>query len=178
MISSIVPNGYFGSWEKIQTSLSADDQLACLNLVARFEWCFDARNFDALAGMLTDDFVLDHVWGYREGRDAALALLREKLPINDGLRHASLNPTVYGEEDGTAVALSYLLGVLVGEDAGGPQRPIIAGEGVRVDRFRKENGVWRMTACAVDQMWVHSSFPIPDAERAHYRLNAAERPTA
>ncbi|WP_307799593.1 nuclear transport factor 2 family protein [Actinomadura nitritigenes] len=107
-----------------------------------------------------------------------MALLREKLPINDGLRHASLNPTVHAEEDGTATALSYLLGVLVGEDGDGPQRPVIAGEGLRVDRFRKEDGLWRMTACTVDQMWVHSSFPIPipDAERAHYRLDAASRP--
>lgn len=175
MISSVLPNSYFGPWEKIQNSLSADDQLACLNLVARFEWCFDARNFGALSDMLTDDFVLDHVWGYRRGREAALALLRENLPINDGLRHASLNPTVYSEQEGSAVALSYLFGVLVGDDADGPQRPIIAGEGVRVDRFRKQNGVWRMTACTVDQMWVHSSFPIPDAERTHYRLDAANR---
>jgi hypothetical protein len=33
-----------------------------------------------------------------------------------------------------------------------------------------------MTACTVDQIWVHSSFPIPDAERSHYRLGATERP--
>ncbi|WP_433234465.1 nuclear transport factor 2 family protein [Actinomadura nitritigenes] len=176
MISTILPSGYFAPLEKVQTGLCADDQLACLNLVARFEWCFDSRDFDALREMLTEDFVLDHVWGYREGREAAIALLREKLPINDGLRHASLNPTVHAEEDGTATALSYLLGVLVGEDGDGPQRPIIAGEGLRVDRFRKEDGLWRMTACTVDQMWVHSSFPIPDAERAHYRLDAASRP--
>lgn len=83
---------------------------------------------------------------------------------------------MHAEEDGTATVLSYLLGVLVGEDGDGPQRPVIAGEGLRVDRFRKEDGLWRMTACTVDQMWVHSSFPIPDAERAHYRLDAASRP--
>jgi SnoaL-like domain len=178
VISSIIPSSYFGPWEKIQNSLSADDQLACLSLVARFEWCFDARNFEALSDMLTEDFVLDHVWGYREGREEALELLREKLPLNDGLRHASLNPTVYAESDGVAVALSYLFGVLVGQDGDGPQRPIIAGQGVRTDRFRKDGGVWRMSACTVDQMWVHSSFPVPDPERAHYRLDASERPRA
>ncbi|MDL4816000.1 histidine kinase dimerization/phosphoacceptor domain-containing protein [Actinomadura opuntiae] len=32
-------------------------------------------------------------------------------------------------------------------------------------------------AALVPVMWVHSSFPIPEGERAHYRLNAGERPT-
>lgn len=176
MLSTTVPDGYFAPLAQVQTGLSADDQLACLNLVARFEWCFDGRRFDALEEMLTEDFVLDHVWGHREGRAASISLLREKLPINDGLRHASLNPTVYGEPDGTATALSYLLGILVGEDGTGPRRPLIAGEGLRVDRFRKQDGIWRMSSCTVDQMWVHSSFPIAAEEREHYRKKATARP--
>ena len=36
-----------------------------------------------------DDFVLDHVWGYAEGRDSAIALLRDYLIANIGLRHQS-----------------------------------------------------------------------------------------
>jgi hypothetical protein len=42
-ISSTIPSGRFDSSEKIQNGLGAGDQLACLSLAARFEWCSDAR---------------------------------------------------------------------------------------------------------------------------------------
>ena len=175
MISTTTPESYFTPLEELQGRLSTQDQLDCLALVARFEWCFDSRRFDALADMLTEDMVLDHVWGYAAGRHAAVALLQANVAINDGLRHASLNPTVYGEPDGTATALSYLAGVLVGDDTAGQARPLIGGHGMRIDRFRRDNGLWRMSGCVVDQMYAHSSFPITGDERARYRLTADQR---
>ena len=60
--------------------LSADDKFAILDVSLRFEWCFDSQNMDELENLLTDDMVLDHFWGYREGKKAVMELLRAHVP--------------------------------------------------------------------------------------------------
>ena len=67
MISTTTPESYFTPLEELQGRLSTQDQLDCLALVARFEWCFDSRRFDALAAVLTEDMGLHHA-----RRDAAV----------------------------------------------------------------------------------------------------------
>ncbi|WIM92808.1 nuclear transport factor 2 family protein [Actinoplanes oblitus] len=152
------------------------------DLVLRFEWCYDTRNYQALEDMLTEDAVMDHVWGYREGRSAVLTMLREWEYANAGLRHQGINLVVWGEPDGTAGAMSFLYGVtmrgpITGGSAGeGPvfERP--AGHGLVTDRFRRgSDGIWRMTRRTIDQMYLDAEF-VPDAAvREWFALSAEQR---
>jgi hypothetical protein len=55
---------YFVPLSQLRTRLSPTDRLDVADLVTRFEWCYDTRNFEALVDMLTPDCILDDVWGY------------------------------------------------------------------------------------------------------------------
>lgn len=175
--------GYFAPLSDHAGRLSAADRAELVDLVFRFEWCFDTRQYDVLTDMLTADAVVDHVWGYREGRDQFVALLRDWEHANSGLRHQSTNLVVWGEPDGTAAAMSYMFaatmtGPLTGDDAGPAfQRP--AGHGLVTDRFRREpDGIWRMTRRTIDQMYVDPVFLPNEQARRWFVLSAAERMNA
>lgn len=180
--ASIIPAaGYYRRLDEQAGQLTADDRLALTDLVLRFEWCYDRRDYDALGDMLTQDAVIDHVWGYREGRAAFLQLLRDWEYANRGLRHQGINLVVWPEPDGTAGAQSYLFGVTVVGAASGKGEAVPsfggpAGHGLVTDRFRKDDaGLWRMTRRTIDQMYVSPAFLPNDDARRWFALSADER---
>lgn len=176
-----IPQSYFAPVAELRRRLSPVDYLDITDLVVRFEWCFDTRNFDALADMITEDFIVDHVWGYAEGRDACIQLLRENLLGCIGLRHQATNLTVWGEPDGTAVACSYILGVVVGDAEDncrvhGPVYRGAAGHGLVTDRFKRGgDDIWRMTRRTIDQMYTDPGFLSNEEKRRSFALDADAR---
>lgn len=180
-------SGYFAPLAQQVGRLSAEDRLAIADLVLRFEWCFDSRDYVALADMLTDDAVIDHIWGYREGRDAVIQLLVEWEHANVGLRHQGTNLVVWAEDDRTAAAHSYLVGITMTgpltDDSAAPEYRQVAGHGLVTDRFRREqDGIWRMTRRTIEQMYIAPDY-LPDeqarrwfAQTADERMRSADKP--
>jgi hypothetical protein len=172
-----LPDAFFSRRALGTTSgrLTADDVVEIMDVVARFEWSFDARRFDALADLLTEDVVCDHIFGYRAGKTAVMDMLTNVIPYY-GLRHQSTNATVYLDERGSPCAVSYLVVIQVATESGddGPF-PLVIADALVTDSMRRENGRWRIAGRTFEQMKVTSVYLPDEATRRSFEATAAER---
>ena len=172
-----LPDAFFSRRALGTTSgrLTADDVVEIMDVVARFEWSFDARRFDALADLLTEDVVCDHIFGYRAGKTAVMDMLTNVIPYY-GLRHQSTNATVYLDERGNPCAVSYLVVIQVATESGddGPF-PLVIADALVTDSMRRENGRWRIAGRTFEQMKVTSVYLPDEATRRSFEATAAER---
>jgi len=169
-----LPEAFFKSYDPVQrrnSRLSAEDQLEIMGLIYRFELAFDSERFDALANLLTDDMVLDHFWGYRQGKQAVINLLKEHVPDTRGYRHQATNLVLFPNDDGSVTTLSFLLVVTVADPSG----ELGMGHGVVTDVMRRVDGVWKIERRIFEQMAVHRSSIPDDAIRGYLGLTAQAR---
>jgi hypothetical protein len=172
----IVPAEFFNnhvtSASKVQ--LSADDRLDILDLVNRFEWSFDARRFDALEEILTEDAVIDHIFGFRKGKKACIDMLRGTVP-GYGLRHQGINASIFINDKDEIAVLSFLNVVQVTDEGIGLQPPVILGHAVVTDVVRKENDTWKIVSRTFEQMKVPDVYLPDETARKAIEKTAAER---
>lgn len=178
MINAIVPENFFtGRITSTNTGvkLTADDKFEILDVVYRFEWSVDAQHFEALGELMTDDIVIDHVFGFRQGRKAVLALLKDVVPSR-GLRHQNTNPVIYLNDDGSVSVTSYLLVVQVAEP---PQErtdmPYIVGHAIVTDIVRNVNGNWKLARRTFEQMRIPEAYSLSESVRQRLESPATER---
>ena len=152
-------------------SLSANDKFAILDVSLRFEWSFDSQHMDQLAELLTDDMVLDHFWGYAEGKAAVMKLLRSNVPATRGIRHQSTNAVLVPNPDGSVSVFSYLFAVLV---ANGKGLPAIAGHALVTDVIRRDGDQWRIARRTFEQMRTPEGYLSPEVEE-RWQATAEDR---
>lgn len=159
----VLPQSFFSERISLpgKDSVSADDKFAILDVSLRFEWSFDSQHMDQLAELLTDDMILDHFWGYREGKSAVMELLRANVPTTRGLRHQSTNAVLVPNADGTVSVFSYLFAVTV---ANGKGLPAIAGHALVTDVIRKDGDRWKIAKRTFEQMKTPEGYLSPSIE--------------
>ena len=169
----VLPTSFFSDRISlpVKDALSANDKFAILDVRLRFEWSFDSQHMDQLAELLTDDMVLDHFWGYREGKPAVMELLRANVPTTRGLRHQSTNAVIVPNTDGSVNVYSYLFAVTV---ANGKGLPAIAGHALVTDVIRKDGDTWRISRRTFEQMKTPEGYLPPDVENI-WQATAKER---
>ena len=173
MVNGIAPEAVFRTGEP---SYSADDKLAMLELTNRFEWCFDARRLDALEGLLTEDVVIDHLFGLAANRAEAMRMLRDVVPFR-GIRHQATNATVFTNDAGEPCVLSYLMVVQTHDDAGNAtdQLPRVLAHALVTDRMRRTPEGWRIAGRTFEQMMLTRDYvPTEDGWRK-LQQTAADR---
>ncbi len=109
--STNIPAALFATYIQEQgIKLSASDKLELVEKTQLFELALDARRFDAIEALVTDDFIYDHALAYREGKKPHTEFWEaNQAVLLDGIRHQPVNIIVYGEADGTATSVSALL---------------------------------------------------------------------
>lgn len=170
-----LPEAFFRSYDPDQrrnSTLSAEDQLEIMGLVYRFELANDSRRFDALANILTDDMVVDHIWGYRQGKQAVLDLLKEHAPETPGYRHQATNVVLFPNDDGSVTALSFLFVVAT---VSSPPGQLSIGHAVVTDVARRVDGVWKIARRTFEQMALLGASVPDEATRAYLALTAQAR---
>ena len=151
--------------------LSADDKFAIIDVSLRFEWCFDAQQMDKLSELLTDDVVLDHCWGFREGKKAVMQLLQANVPTTRGIRHQSTNAVLVPNADGSVSVFAYLFAVVV---ANAKELPSIAGHALVTDVLRKDGLCWKICRKTFEQMRTPEGYLTPVVEKM-WQATAADR---
>ena len=180
MVNVIAPDAFFRAGGP---SYSADDKLAMLELTNRFEWCFDARRLDALEGLLTEDVVIDHLFGLASNRAEAMRMLRDVVPFR-GIRHQATNATVFTNDAGEPCVLSYLMVVQTHDDEGKAtdQLPRVLAHALVTDRMRRTPEGWRIAGRTFEQMMLTRDYvPTEDGWRKLQQTaadRAAERAAA
>lgn len=116
----------------------ANDEMAIRQLMARYCFNLDNREFRELAALFTADGVWETSYGTAKGPAEIEALLAKLVPVEPRRRHFLSNLIV--EEDGRVVrCVSYYLVFLEASD--GP-RPAVAG--TYFDEVEEgADGVWR-----------------------------------
>ncbi|AXC13853.1 Aldehyde dehydrogenase [Acidisarcina polymorpha] len=170
---TILPDTFFSNRLSLpgNDTLNADDKFAILDVSFRFEWCFDSQHMDELAAILTDDVILDHFWGYREGKPAVMELLRANVPATRGIRHQSTNAVIVPDGDGSVSVISYLFAVLV---ANGNGLPAIAGHALVTDVIRKDGDRWKIARRTFEQMRTPEGY-LPAETEELWQATAADR---
>ena len=179
MSEVVVPDAFFANHlsgaNAPQFKLSAEDRLDILDCTNRFEWAFDARRMDELSALLTDDVIIDHVFGYREGKRAVMEMMRGMV-TSTGLRHQATNASIFVDDDGQICVLSYLFVISV--EAATPQAappPSILGHALVTDVVRREGNAWKIARRTFEQMSVPESY-LPDASaRRALEVTASQR---
>lgn len=152
--------------------LSGADALAVHETVTRIYLAEDSRNAEALANLVTDDFVQDHVlYGQITGNEEFGQWVLENPAAFDHYRHIALNIVSRATGIDEAEALSYVLVVNAHprDEAAALALPNILAIGVVRDRLVKENGRWLIEHRAYDQFAVTASV-LADRDT---RLNAS-----
>ena len=173
MVNVIAPDAFFRAGD---TSYSADDTLAMLELINRFEWCFDARRLDVLEGLLTHDVVIDHLFGLASNKAEAMRMLCDVVPFR-GIRHQATNATVFTNDAGEPCVLSYLMVVQTHDDAGKAtdQLPRVLAHALVTDRMRRTAVGWRIAGRTFEQMMLTRDYvPTEDGWRK-LQQTAADR---
>jgi ketosteroid isomerase-like protein len=127
------PNGWAAKGDK--TMLSANDKLAILDTIARYNLAADKRDVEATVNLYTDDGYIDGDFQARAG-EAFGEDLRKIFEMEGTLkRHVSTNHIIEGEGDQAVV--DSLLTVFEGETA-----PAVLATVVIHDELRKVDGHW------------------------------------
>lgn len=170
------PDAFFDASRQAAAALSADDKLAMLELTCRFEWSFDGRHLEALDAILTDDVVIDHLYGLAEGKAAAMKMLREVVPFQ-GIRHQATNPVCFIDERGHPAVLSFLMVVQVADESHKVDAllPRVLAHALVTDVMRKENGRWKIAGRTFEQMRLSRDYAPDEAAWRTLEETAAER---
>jgi uncharacterized protein (TIGR02246 family) len=117
--------------------LTAEDRLAILDLIGRYNQAFDYRNPDAWAATFTPDGVFGNSEGFSvQGTEALRAFAQEAAAREARGRHWNTSHVIEGNGD-TATHSCYLMVIALGE------APTIFGVGRYDDQLRKVDGQWR-----------------------------------
>lgn len=121
---------------------TVSDEEAIRRIIALYAQLLDDQRFDDIGGLFTTDATLP--WGGEtlQGRDGIVRGLPATQPPAPGrIKHLVFAPVIDIDGD-TARAWSDVIVSLVPED--GPAEMSFVGR--YHDRFRREEGVWRMTS--------------------------------
>ncbi len=140
--------------EENAPALSPEDRLRIMELDARFNLAVDTRNFDLLEGMFTEDGILDHQWGYRQGSRQIAELIRSHEPAEKNVRHQNTNHVLKRHADGRVTMYSYLMAVRVGENEP-VGAPYLVAHGLNIHHLRKLGGQWKIEKLVLEQTWVN-----------------------
>ena len=117
------------------SQLSTEDRLQITELMARYCWAIDQRNWDGFLDLFTDDCRLDfgNVMGVFEGRTGIERFTTTMSGLDLLMRHYTTNLIVEGD-GAEARARSYVLALT------GPTRNVATGR--YEDRLAKQAGCW------------------------------------
>jgi hypothetical protein len=106
-----------------------------------------------LESLLTDDVVIDHLFGLASNKAEAMKMLRDVVPFR-GIRHQATNATVFTNEAGEPCVLSYLMVVQTHDDDGKAtdRLPRVLAHALVTDRMRKDSNGWRIAGRLFEQM--------------------------
>jgi hypothetical protein len=177
IINVIAPESFFtGRVGDVAPKLSAEDRLEMIELTSRFEWCFDTRHLDELEASLTDDVVIDHLFGLATNRTESMKMLREVVPFRN-IRHQATNAVPFIDEKGRPAVLSFLMVVQVHDDDGKVKDllPRVLAHALITDVMRKENGKWRIAGRTFEQMCTSRDYLPSDEAWLELQQTASER---
>lgn len=121
-------------------SLTAADQIAILDVIARMNHAIDVNDYPLYASFYTDDGVIDSGFGPPSvGRAAIIASLDQSAPFITNKRHVVGNPVINGEGDTAKV--TYYLTVFERQTG-----LTLAGTAVITDTLRRADGRWRVAS--------------------------------
>lgn len=153
-----LPAGFFPFSSRLVTGagerLTADDRLDLMSMLNRFDWSLLSARDDDLMGLMTDDVVVDHGFGYAEGREAGLALIKQIPSL--GLRHHFTNHVVFVDAEGAPSVAAY--------------------------KFRRVGNSWRFSRRVFEQLKFgdylgdtpeRAAFMAETSEQRHARLTTA-----
>ena len=123
----------------------AADRLAVLDTIGRYAWAYDARDLDALAGVLTEgavwvgDVMGSVPVGPFEGRQTIVEWLHEHMKNQTSQRrHCTMNPVVTSWDGTTARVQTYLL-LFAAPDA---KTELVTTGFYRFDLVKQPTGEW------------------------------------
>jgi ketosteroid isomerase-like protein len=119
----------------IESPLSASDDLALRQIVARLNHALDAADYPTYGSFFAADAVFATTFGHAVGPEKIAAALEQSRPFITGKRHVATNLVIDGGGD-HAVVKSYLT---VFERV---TSLAYVGSAVNVDTFEKRNGRW------------------------------------
>ena len=118
-------------------SLSLEEQLDIMDVMARYNHAVDSGDAEAWANTFTDDGIFEGSAITVKGREELLEFVRSRDPSNP-IRHWNNNILIEGNGD-DATAKVYL----VTFDVSGP--PKIRSSGIYHDTLRRIDGQWKFT---------------------------------
>lgn len=137
-------------------TLSAEDRLDILELLARADTAASDRDADAYLALFSDDAVLDGAQGDYRGKDALREAVGRIWPAEPpGTVHLTLNATIdpAGEQDGEPAAMARSVLVIVGP---GPASAIVHVARI-AQQVRRSGGTWRIVRRTVGASGVGAS---------------------
>jgi ketosteroid isomerase-like protein len=126
-------------------TLSVEDSLEILQLVARVDACATVRDADGYAALFTEDAVMDGAMGRAEGRAAlseTVAAVWASEPA--GTLHLTLNSVIDDTRTEPSVE-SVMLMVTTGSS------PAVLGSARVIQAVRKTPAGWRVTARTISK---------------------------
>jgi uncharacterized protein (TIGR02246 family) len=120
-------------------TISTEDHLAILQLVARYNHAIDGGDGEAFADAFTEDGVLDAGAFVLEGRDALRAFANSFPTTMRAPRHIATNPVIDGAGDRAELRAYVQLYALDGE----PPAQQVRASGTYRDELVKKDGRWR-----------------------------------
>jgi hypothetical protein len=177
-LHTILPAGLFASRSYPEQRLPSEDRREIMDTARLLDYALDARRFDVISEMLTEDAVYDHPMGMAKGKENVLALLiKSEAEILDGVRHQISDIVVYGDMTGHATAVSTLeIFKFCDPDPEVDDRcPFLVGHGIIVQSFRKEQALWRISSICLDQLAVSKEWIKDAALREKFAKKSGER---
>lgn len=124
-----------------------EDEAACARLCIDFANHLDARRYEQVLDLFTDDAALDRMGSVSQGR-AEIARFLAGRPVQVVTRHVCSNIRVSFEDEpeGEAGGVCYVLFFQGAEDAGGGPAHLAGPPSVVEyhDRFRRTAGGWKI----------------------------------
>jgi hypothetical protein len=120
------------------STLTADDRLAIMDILARYARCIDFHRWDELPTLFTDDCTVDFgkVMGVHEGKEGVANMARMIGGTGLTMRHYSTNVIIDGDGD-RAEVVSYVLAY-----TGSAPGSLMHTTGRYEDEFVKRDGRW------------------------------------
>lgn len=177
-LHTILPAGLFASRSYPEQRLPSEDRREIMDTARLLDYALDARRFDVLSEMLTEDATYDHPIGKVHGKENVLELLiKSEADYLDGVRHQISDIVVYGDPFGHATAVSTLeIFKFCDPDPEVDDRcPFLVGHGVSVQTFRKEQALWRISSICIDQLSVSKEWIKDAAMREKFGMKSGER---
>lgn len=144
--------------------LTADDRLAILEVIARYNRAADERDVDATVELYTPDGVIEGDMATAPGHDGLRSGLPKLFEMEGTLkRHISTNHIIEG--DGSRATVRSMLVVLEAESS-----PSVGATADVADELRKADGVWKLARhhVAIDpSMWVAMAAAGDGSESPH-----------